>query len=345
MSRSNQLYVVTRVRVRKTKLLDEMDYEKLLKMEVPQIVRFLQDTQYEDEMDQLGARYEGATLLEYGLSLNLANDFASLLEMATGDLREDLAAYLKRYDVRNVKTLLRGKSYGADGDEVRENLVPAGELTEERLYGLGAMSIGDMLEELEGTEYGPVVEALSEFYVEEEIDAGSLSRAENEMEKIYYEGLLERLGPKTTAFSLLVRSEIDFVNVLTLLRLSADPLSSQIPEEELRELLIGGGREVGEELLEEMLEVPDLSTLLSTIRSDGPWEIPDDLDTVGGVESFLKSEMVRDAERRARKKPLSIAPIVVYVLYKQREVDRVRAIARGKESGMSVDEVEEVAAL
>jgi len=342
MSKVSYAYATARVKVRQSRLLDDEDYEKLLKMEVPQITRFLQDTQYEEEIDELGSRYDGATLLEYGLSLNLSNDFTSLRSMATGDLKQDLEAYLRRYDVRNIKTLIRGKSYGAESDEVRENLVPAGKLSQERLYELEGMETRDLLDELLATEYGPALDELAETYEETgEFSARDVSLAENEMEKIYYNGLLDRLGPKPTPFSRVVRSEIDFVNVLMLLRLSADPLSRDVAEDRLRRLLLDGGMDVGEDLLDRLLEAPDLETMLNALRKEGPWDIPEELGTVSDVEAFLEDEMVEEARSMAHQSPLSIAPIVSYILAKQREVDRVRAIARGKEAGMSEDEIRE----
>ena len=38
---------------------------------------------------------------------------------------------------------------------------------------------------------------------------------------------------------------------------------------------------------------------------------------------------------------LSVAPVVSYILAKEREVENIRAIARGREAGLSENEIEE----
>lgn len=342
MSKVSYAYATARVRVRRSKLLKDEDYEKLVKMEVPQITRYLQDTQYEAEIDKLGTKYGGATLLEYGLSLNLANRFSSLIDMATGDLRRDIVAYLKRYDVKNLKTLLRGKTYGAGGDEVRENLVPAGKLTQDRLYELERMGVRDFLSEMKDTPYWPALERMSQALEQSgKVDRETLAYTENALDKIYYDDLTSRFGAKPTPFSRMVRHEIDFVNVMTLLRLAADPLSRGVPEE-TQELIIRGGADVDDALLERLVEAVDAPAMLDVLRSEGPWDLPEDIDTAGEVDALLRKRMVEAAESRANQEPLSIAPIIAYILQKQREVDRVRTIARGKEAGMSDDEIREL---
>lgn len=342
MSKVSYAYATARVRVRMSKLLEDADYEKLVNMEVPQITRYLQDTQYEEEIDELGTRYSGATLLEYSLSLNLANRFSSLIDMATGDLKDDIVAYLRRYDVKNLKTLIRGKTYGAEGDEVRENLVPAGDMSQDRLYALEKMPLRDMLTDLKDTRYWPALEPLAAAYEETgEVDRETLSRAENALDTVYYEDLLSRLGPKQTPFSRLVRSEIDYVNVQTILRLKADPHARGLPDE-VESLIIEGGTEVRGALLERLADAPDVDSLIETLREEGPWDLPEDLETVSEVGSFVKDRTVEETEAKANRDPLSIAPIIAYILLKQREVDRVRTIARGKEAGMSADEIREL---
>ena len=39
--------------------------------------------------------------------------------------------------------------------------------------------------------------------------------------------------------------------------------------------------------------------------------------------------------------PLSITPIASYILAKEREVDNIRAIARGREAGLSEEQIQE----
>jgi len=61
---SGYAYTNTRIRVMKTKLLKPLDYKKLFNMSLPEIARFLGETDYEEQINELGAKYSGVTLLE-----------------------------------------------------------------------------------------------------------------------------------------------------------------------------------------------------------------------------------------------------------------------------------------
>ena len=62
--------------------------------------------------------------------------------------------YLRRWDVWNIKTLLRGKFYGATDTEIVKYLVPAGELSPEYLDELAKKdTIQDIISAFDGTDY------------------------------------------------------------------------------------------------------------------------------------------------------------------------------------------------
>lgn len=56
-------YVCTRLRVRKSKLLAREDYLRMLNMSIPEITRFIEETQYKKEIDELGTSFSGIDLL------------------------------------------------------------------------------------------------------------------------------------------------------------------------------------------------------------------------------------------------------------------------------------------
>ncbi|MFW5919598.1 MAG: V-type ATPase subunit, partial [Halanaeroarchaeum sp.] len=58
-SGSNYEYVVARVRARRAALFGEEDYRKLVRMGPGEIARYMEETEYEAEMNALGARHSG----------------------------------------------------------------------------------------------------------------------------------------------------------------------------------------------------------------------------------------------------------------------------------------------
>src|SRR5512137_2045091 len=111
--KGNYAYACARVRARKSQLLTKDNYPKFLLMDLNEIGRFLGETRYKTEMSELATRYEGVDLIELGTSRNLARSFNEVLSFANGELKEMIASYLWRWDIWNIKTILRGKFYGA----------------------------------------------------------------------------------------------------------------------------------------------------------------------------------------------------------------------------------------
>ena len=83
-------YTNTRVRVMKSKLIDSSEYSKLMKMSLDQIARYLQETEYKKEIDEMGTTYEEANLIEYALNRNLANSFKKILDFSLKDSKKQI---------------------------------------------------------------------------------------------------------------------------------------------------------------------------------------------------------------------------------------------------------------
>jgi len=176
-------YTNTRVRVMKSKLIDSNEYPKLLKMGLDQIARYLQETDYKKEINQLGADYEGADLIEYAINLNLANSFKKILGFSLKDSRTTINFFLKKYDIWNIKTVLRGKQAGEIAEEIIQDLIPAGELSEEFLIGVikKSSSVKEAIEFFKKTEFYETLKMHSE----------NLTELEDELDLKYYKELID----------------------------------------------------------------------------------------------------------------------------------------------------------
>ena len=67
---SNYAYAVARVQAKRAKLIPPSEFEKVLKMDVPEITRYIQDSAYKAEVDELASRFSGLDLLEAALTVN-----------------------------------------------------------------------------------------------------------------------------------------------------------------------------------------------------------------------------------------------------------------------------------
>jgi V/A-type H+/Na+-transporting ATPase subunit C len=335
--KGNYAYACARVRAKKSALLGKDTFPKFLMMDLNEIGRFLGETNYETEMTELGARYEGVNLIELGTSRNLARIYKEILGFTQGELREMVASYLNRWDQWNVKTILRGKYYGATVDEVREDLVPAGKLKEEDLNVLLSLgSISEILDALKS--YGM---AIPEEVRAEYDAAGTLEPVEDYLDREYYADLLATIGggnaPGARFLMLHIRREIDETNLMTLLKLKLEGLSA----EKINGFFIEGGEEFDKAEFARLASVENAEQLADELGKFSFYEeLKDELErmkqtkSATGVSLAMKRYTLKKAETFSHLYPLSILPIIDYLIRKKNEVDNIRIIARSKESGI-----------
>ncbi|MFC3477594.1 V-type ATP synthase subunit C [Halobacterium litoreum] len=339
---ANYEYVVARVRHRRASLFSDDEYRKLLRMGTGEIARFMEETEYEDAVNNLGSRYSGVDLVEYALNETLAADFDALLRWSEGRLYEQVARYLRKFDAWNVKTVLRGLYSESTADEIRTDLIDAGELDEELLDRLvAAESIEQVVELLDDTMFGAYLEPAFEDYEQ----TGTLVPLENAVDRAYYENLVpDSVGNRDSPQALyaeFLHAEIDFRNVRNALRLARSGADVD-PEE----YFIEGGTLFSASELAQL--VGNRSELVTRIREsrygDELSAALDELeraDSLIGFEHALDRALLEFSDHLSHVYPLSVCPVLAYVLAKEREVDNIRAIARGREAGLSEDEIEE----
>jgi len=336
------IYVCTRMRVRKSKLIPRDEYMRMLNMSLPEITRIIQETEYKQEIDELGTIFSGIDLIEVALSWNLAKEYQKIQEITPGNLKQFTQEYLRRWDIQNVLTILRGRMQGEKAGKIKEILVPAGSLDRFTLDRLLAEDSPErIIESLKGHRMYPV---LSKEYPAAK-ESGSFSHMENELYKQFFREIIAEAesglkGGKQ--FLDFIRFDIDIRNIKTLFRLRADTF-----EEDAREMYIAGGilssadfanlnaiKDQGEfiELLKTKIRNTHLITFLDELKSE---------KAIRDVESRLTRVQLEQMERLSKRNPFSIHPILVYLEKKKYEVFNLRALARGKESRLPSDRIAE----
>ncbi|MFW5928967.1 MAG: ATP synthase A1 subunit C [Halobacteriota archaeon] len=336
---SNFEYVCTRVRARKAKLFDEDDYRKLVRMSPNEIARYMEENGYDREINRLGARHSGVDLIEYALYDSMARTFHDIVGWSEGPLRSLVVDYLRKYDAWNVKTVLRGVYTDATEEEIRADLIPAGELSEEDLDGaVAADSVDSAVEALGDTYFSRALDGAMDDYR----DQGFLLPLENAVDRAFYTALVAEEAPQGSPRAVyydFLRSEIDLLNVRNALRVAGSP------DVDVEDYYVEGGEMFGREELARLVE--DREELVEALReSTHGDDLSDALDMLEESDSLVEFDRALDellmgfAQQMTYRNPLSIAPVIAYILAKEREVNNIRGIARGKEAGLSVEEIE-----
>jgi V/A-type H+-transporting ATPase subunit C len=329
-------YITGRARAMKTKLLPEEMYSRMIRMDASDIVRYLKEGQYKDEMDALSRDYSGIELIEHATFVNLAKSFRKLLKVSTGEPSLLILEYLRRWDIWNIKTLLRARFYGANESEMIKYLVPAGELTQDCLSELAKKeTIHEVITAFDGTDYS---KALAQY------NGASLARVENALDKLYYFRIEHVVGGTFSVGGSLMlkyaRMEIDIKNLITLFRMNREGIEASVVQENL---IIGGkfykdlshmaGQPFGEflhglELYPFWSSISDIATL--------------DINAISRVEARLKAYHIRYVRAISSHYPLSILPVLEFIVSKETEVANIRKIAIGKEAGIPERPIEEI---
>ena len=328
-------YITGRVRAMKTKLIPGDMYSRMMSMDTSEIARYLEETQYKDEIDALSKDYSGSELIEHATFANLAKTYQKLARVAIDEPEFLILEYLRRWDVWNIKTLLRGKCSKASDTEIVKYLVPAGELSADRLSELAKKdTVQEIISAFDGTDYAS---ALTGY------DGKSLASVENALDMLYYFRMERAVGGTLSVGGGLllkyVRREIDIRNLITLFRMNKAGVDAAV----IQENLIPGGKLHDE--LSRMAGQP-FGEFLRGLEGYPFWSsISDvatvDVDAISRIEARLKAYLVRYAWALSNYHPLSILPVLGYMVSKETEVSNIRKIVLGKEAGLPAELIEE----
>jgi V/A-type H+-transporting ATPase subunit C len=338
-------YACTRVRVRKRFLIKSEEYARLAAMDLASVARFIGESQYKNEIERLSSEFQGPELIEMATYMNLATTYKEVTRYCKGEARDILECYLNEIDLKNLKTVLRGKFHGASGDELRRNLIPGGRFIERLGDSLiSAAGPQEVVEVLTGTMYhGPLVRAL-----ERDPEIKTLRHLEDALDLAYYAYLLDSLkgsGTSTKLFKDFINREIDMRNLITLLQVKMGEEREHL-DLNPKEMFIPSGREMSMEALSDLYSASDMKHLLGMLEKYSFYVAIQPYfekalrtgslnELVNAIERAHLSKVARFASRY----PLSILPIVHFLILKKGEVDNLRIIARGKERGLEPETI------
>jgi V/A-type H+-transporting ATPase subunit C len=237
-------YVNARIRGMKSRLLDRHTLEDLIfQPDLDSLISDLEKTPYKEEIIEAKGLYQGVLCIEYALRKNFIRTFQKILEyVRETEAERYLRIFLHRWDVQNIKTILRGKNIHITNEEILDCLVPAGELDEATLNELvrqqDVRAVIDMLATWGIVYAKPLTEKYPEY-----LEKSDLALLECALDKYYYKEALDSV--KTKSYNtLLIRdileTEIDVVNIRTILRMIRDNVSG----EEAQDFLIENGKEL-----------------------------------------------------------------------------------------------------
>jgi len=324
----------------KRNLLDPSVFETLiLKPDVDSIIAELAGTAYKDEIEKASVQYTGIKCIEVALRRDFSAAFRKILQFMKGDEKEsESEIYIKillgRWDIQNIKTILRGKNIHIPSAEILECLIPAGELDETTMVELikqpDVKAVIDLLATW-GISYAkPLTRNFKEY--SEKRDLAILEYA---VDRFYFKNALLAVNGESYDDRLvreMVMTEIDVTNIKIVLKMIRD----KIDVEEVQGYLIEGGTSLATEKLLGMVRTGTLEGAIKLLENT-PYnflsKVPDEILKAGKIsvlEKELDKYLIKRGISRFLGDPLSIAIPIGYIWAKYNEITNIRIIARFK---------------
>lgn len=329
-------YTYARVSAMRSKLIKRDDYNKLMKMKLNEVIKFLEESEYKKEIDELSVKYSGIELLEVSINKNLTRVLEKLKRISTKNLKMVVQSYMNMKDLENLKTIIRAKFTNFKEDEIKRLLIPVGTFTEEQLIELFKK---DSVED--------VARSLKFLTLEEEIksfkEKSNLFEIENKLDRYYYNKIIE-LSRKLPRQGNLLReflgNEIDVMNLKTMLRLKREGLKA----DKIKPFIFfanDSGQKLNERRLLRFAEKDELEEMILELKKtkfgkileEGDDEFKKDRSLIG-METALNKFALNRAILFLHQNPLSFDTILGYMFAKEIETKNLKTVIKGKQLGL-----------
>ncbi|MCB9362848.1 V-type ATPase subunit [Candidatus Woesearchaeota archaeon] len=328
-------YTYLRTIVMKKHLLDKSDYDKIMKMHPEQISKYLEEFEYKKEINQLGIEFQGIELLERTLELNLCNMFTKLVKISPPELRYLITLYLKRYEMSNLKTVIRAKYSGMEDTHTRQHLHPLGRsnLVDRLLAQKNVEDAVIAISLLSETEKRKAIDKYKEkqtvLYIENILDTHYFDEVMKSVRTLRSEGKL---------YKSFLQHEIDALNIRLLLVLKKE----QISEDDIREIDFVYGN-IDRSTIQKLIKMPEERILKELLTTDFSEVIKRHEAADGTIIDFeidLDRYLMVQSLRLSRQHPMSVDVILGYMFLKNLEVKNLTRIIKAKELGLKEDFIE-----
>jgi V/A-type H+-transporting ATPase subunit C len=333
-------YPNARVRARTGRLFTEKEFSEIVEAEnIEEVKNYLRGVpDY--------SKYIDLYPLEKALDTQLAESYDLVARITPDNSKEVFNFLLKKWDIRNIKSIIIAKQAGLDVDETLNLIVPFGALTDKIDGLIEAETITEVINGLEGTEYPKILEDAMSMYNE----TGLLLPLESALDKYLLENILRSSAtPEDDNTSLLhnyVGTMVDVANIKIILRAKVYNLKY----DDIEYYMISNGYQIREWKLKELMEAEDVAGVVSSLEGTSYAPILSEAMTeyteTGSMESFekaLDSHVFENAKTISLKNQFGIGPMIGFLNKKEREIKNLKIIARGKrEEGFSSSMIKEM---
>jgi len=340
-------YANARMRGMRSRLLPRAFYERLIDADdMPLIIKDLMETEYAPDLEEELVRGRTAAVIDEALKHNMIASYRKVLKFLPPETRRLLTTLLGRWDVFNIKTILRGAHNHVSVDEIKTSFFPAGYLGTLDLEALAKLDDVRVVIDTMAMWGLVYAEPLRQAYPEY-LGDNDLAPLELALDKQYAEWAASRLvghGADVDIARRILGMQIDALNLVMVFRLLKADVDAVGAETYFRE----GGWAIRRELYLALSRLSDVDEVLDRLKRS-PYAKALDTAALRYLESAsipvferaLEDQVMRAALKAGLKDPHGVGVAISYLYGKQNEITNLRIIVKGKAVGMPADRVRE----
>ncbi|TLM98933.1 MAG: V-type ATPase subunit [Actinobacteria bacterium] len=338
-------YAVARLRGMRSHLLDSAIYERLIATpDITTAVKELMETGYEPELEAALVQGRTSAVVDEALKNNMVKAYRKVLSFLDPASREVLSTILGRWDVFNVKTILRGAHNHVSFEETKASLLPAGYLSSTELEALAKVDdvrgVIDTMAMWRLLYAAPLRRAYPEYSRTNELVMLELA-----LDRRYAEWASDRLvgdASNVVVARQILGTQVDTLNIVTAMRM----INEDVDHAHAEQYFLEGGRVIKKEIFLELTKVSDVDDLLDRLKGTAYGDALDkaaldylESQSIPVFERALEELLTRRALLSSVKDPYGVGIAIAYLWAKQNEVTNIRVIVHGKSVGMPADRV------
>jgi V/A-type H+-transporting ATPase subunit C len=338
-------YTNARIRGMRSRLLSKDFLDELAgQPDLQHLIQELSETEYGPFLEETTIKGRDALAVDEALKNNMVHEFQKILNFLHEEAHHILTTILGRWDVFNIKTVLRGKHMHLSAEQIAEGLLPVGSLNQIDLEALAMQDDVRAVVDTAMTWGLPFGSALRRGYTKF-AETGELSALELEVDRYYTSWAIDRLSRNRQNYQLarkIVAMQIDTLNLVMVLRLQ----KADVTDVEVEPFFLEGGLHIDLEDYRTLAVMSDIDEVLDELRGTSYGIVLDDAavkfleeNSIAVFERALEDHLMRKALLMGSGDPLGIGVAIAYVWAKQNEITNLRIIVKGASVGMPEERV------
>jgi len=338
-------YANARIRAMRSRLLELPFFEELMSgSTIKDLIGCLSATEYAPYLDEALIQGVSSAHVDEALRNNMVGTYRKVLSFLNDEAQYIVSTLLGRWDVFNIKTLLRAKHLEISSTDLLAGVLPVGALGP---YDIEALAQQDGVKALVDTivTWGlPFAAPLREGYPNY-LETGELIGLELAMDQFYATWAMKRLAKKKVNVEIgkrILGIQMDVSNLLMTLRL----LQADVELSLAQSYFLPGGLVIDRELYEDLAGMSDVDEILEGLKKTVYGRVLSDVvlfyleqNSISVFERALENHLIRHVMGLGKEDLLGVGVVISFLWAKQNEVTNIRIIVKGKSVGMPLERV------